>query len=65
MGIDDTRKGRSSLSLTCPDRIKLMLPTVVTTKFSVKEIIGIATVLTPRIAINAVYEDPPPKPTEE
>jgi hypothetical protein len=43
----------------------LTLPTVVTSKLSVKEIMGIATVLTPRIAIRAVYEDPPPRPTEE
>jgi len=26
---------------------------------------GIATRLTPNIAINAVYEDPPPNPTDE
>ncbi|MEE8480760.1 MAG: hypothetical protein V3T59_05910 [Desulfobacterales bacterium] len=30
-----------------------------------KEIIGIANVLMPNIAINAVYDDPPPRPTEE
>ena len=37
----------------------------VTTKLSDKEIIGIAKVLMPNIAINAVYDDPPPSPTEE
>lgn len=36
-----------------------------TSKFNDKEIIGIAIVLTPNTAINAVYEDPPPRPTEE
>jgi hypothetical protein len=37
----------------------------VTNKLSDKEIIGIANVLMPNIAINAVYDDPPPRPTEE
>ena len=30
-----------------------------------KETIGIARLLMPNIAINAVYEEPPPRPTEE
>ena len=37
----------------------------VTTKLSDKEIIGIARVFIPKIAINAVYDDPPPRPTDE
>lgn len=36
-----------------------------TNKLSDKEIIGITKVFMPNIAINAVYEDPPPRPTEE
>jgi hypothetical protein len=45
--------------------IKLKLPTDVTNRLSDKEIMGIARVLMPNIAINAVYDDPPPRPTEE
>jgi hypothetical protein len=37
----------------------------VTNRLSDKEIIGIARVLMPNMAINAVYDDPPPRPTEE
>lgn len=36
-----------------------------TNRLSDKEIIGIATVLMLNIAINAVYDDAPPSPTEE
>jgi hypothetical protein len=45
--------------------IKLKLPTDVTNKLSDKEIIGIAKVFIPNIAINAMYDDPPPRPTDE
>jgi len=37
----------------------------VTNKLSDKEIIGIAKVFIPNIAINAMYDDPPPRPTDE
>jgi len=51
--------------LACLFLIKLKLPTDVTNRLSDKEIIGIAKMLMPNIAINAVYDDPPPRPTEE
>ena len=65
MGIDDIKNGTISLILPCLFLIKLKLPTDVTTKLSDREIIGIAIVFMPNIAINAVYDDPPPSPTEE
>jgi hypothetical protein len=45
--------------------MKLKLATEVTNRLRDKEIIGIAKMFMPNIAINAVYDDPPPKPTEE
>ena len=54
-----------SFIFACLFLIKLKLPTDVTNRLSDKEIIGIAKVLMPNIAINAVYDDPPPSPTEE
>ena len=36
-----------------------------TSTFSVKEIIGMARVLKPRMAISAVYDEPPARPTDE
>ena len=54
-----------SFILACLFLIKLKLPTDVTTKLSDKEIIGMAKVFMPNIAIKAVYDDPPPRPTEE
>ena len=65
MGIEDIKKGKISFILPCLFLIKLKLPTDVTNKLSDKEIIGIAKVFMPNIAINAVYDDPPPRPTEE
>ncbi len=54
-----------SFILTCLFLKKLKLPTDVTNKLSDKEIIGIAKIFIPNIAISAVYDDPPPRPTEE
>jgi hypothetical protein len=65
MGIEDIKNGIISFILPCLFLIKLKLTTDVTTKLSDKEIIGIAKVFMPNIAINAVYDDPPPRPTEE
>lgn len=59
------RKGKISFILACLFLIKLKLPIEVTNIFSDKEIIGIAKLLMPNIAINAVYEEPPPNPTDE
>jgi hypothetical protein len=63
--MEDTKNGTISFIFPCLFLIKLKLPTDVTIKLSDKEIIGIAKVLMPNIAINAVYDDPPPRPTEE
>ena len=54
MGIEDSKKGKISFNLACLFRIKLKLPTEVTNKLSDKEIMGIPSVLIPKIAINAV-----------
>jgi hypothetical protein len=59
------RNGKSSSRWACLLRIKLKLPTDDTKRFNVNDMAGITTWLTPNIAINAVYEDPPPNPTDE
>jgi hypothetical protein len=65
MGIEDIKNGKISFILPCLFLKKLKVPTDVTNKLSDKEIIGIAKIFMPNIAINAVYDDPPPRPTEE
>jgi hypothetical protein len=65
MGMDDIKNGTISFVLPCLFLIKLKLPTDVTNKLSDKDTIGIAIVFMPNIAINAVYDEPPPRPTEE
>ena len=65
MGIEEIKNGIISFILPCLFLIKLKLPTDVTNKLSDKEIIGIAKIFMPNIAIKAVYDDPPPRPTEE
>jgi len=65
IGIEDMRKGRISFTLACLFLMKVILPIVVTNKFSDNETMGIASVLNPKRAINAVYEEPPPSPTVE
>jgi hypothetical protein len=45
--------------------IKLKLPAVVTTRLRDKDIIGMANAFIPMMAISAVYEEPPPSPTDE
>ncbi len=51
--------------LRCPFRKNWMLAPVVTMMFSVREIVGIRTYDMPTIVRTAVYEEPPPKPTDE
>ena len=65
MGIDVIKNGKINFKLPCLLFIKLKLPTDVTNRFRVNEIIGITNALKPMMAISAVYEDPPPSPTEE
>ena len=65
MWIEEIKKGRISRTRACFFRIKLKLPIEVTNRFRVSEIVGIAKKPTPKIAINAVYEEPPPNPTDE
>ena len=64
MGIDDMKKGRISFRRACLLRIKLKLPIELAKTFSVSEIMGIARVLIPKIAIKAIYDEPPARPTE-
>lgn len=45
--------------------MKLKLQMEVTKILSVKETSGIAKLLMLKIAMSAVYEEPPPKPTDE
>lgn len=45
--------------------MKLKLPMDVTNILSVKETSGMAKLLMLKIAMSAVYEEPPPKPTDE
>jgi len=63
--MEEIRKGKISFILACLFLIKLKLPTEVTSRLSDKETMGIARLLIPNIAINAVYEEAPPRPTEE
>jgi hypothetical protein len=65
MGIEEIKNGRISRRRACFFRIKLKLPIEVTKRLRVSEIVGIARKLTLKIAINAVYDEPPPNPTDE
>ena len=64
MGIDDIKKGRIRFRRACLLRIKLKLPIELANTLSVREIIGIASALIPKIAIRAIYDEPPARPTD-
>jgi hypothetical protein len=63
--MEEIKNGTISRTRACFFRIKLKLPIEVTNKLSVSDIVGIAKKLTPKSDINAVYEEPPPNPTDE
>jgi hypothetical protein len=65
MGIAEIKNGKIIFRLPCLFRKKLKLPILETTKLRASDSIGTTILLIPTITIIAVYEDPPPNPTDE
>ena len=65
MGMEVIKNGKIKSKRPCPRFQKFIVPINETKIFKAKEVVGMILKFIPKIIINAVYADPPPKPTDE